>query len=100
MGCARPTGGSHTLTTRGPAQRGEGAKAKGRAQEAEKSSETRAGVDPLKTSPARKWRVRGRIEQMLLDGDVAPTDLRPSPATTPYHKSDECFYLRQRAGAP
>jgi hypothetical protein len=26
--CARPTGGSHGLTARGPAQRGEGAKAK------------------------------------------------------------------------
>ena len=47
MGCARPTGGSHGRTTRGPAQRGEGAKAKGRAQEAEKRSETRAGVEPL-----------------------------------------------------
>jgi hypothetical protein len=27
----------------------------------------------------------GRIEQTLLDGDVAPTDLRPSLATAPYH---------------
>jgi hypothetical protein len=35
--------------------------------------------------------VRGRIEQMLLDGDVAPTDLRPSPATTPYHKKLQMF---------
>jgi hypothetical protein len=26
VSCARPTGGSHSLTTRGPAQRGEGAK--------------------------------------------------------------------------
>jgi hypothetical protein len=49
------------------------------------SSEVRAGVDPLKTSPARKWRAMGRIEQTLLVGDAAPTDLRPSPATTPYH---------------
>jgi hypothetical protein len=37
-------------------------------------------VDALKSSPARKWRARGRIEQALLDGDVAPTDLRPSLA--------------------
>jgi hypothetical protein len=28
----------------------------------------------------------GRIEHTLLDGDVTPTDLRPSPATTPYHR--------------
>jgi hypothetical protein len=28
----------------------------------------------------------------------APTDLRPSPATPPYHKNAECFYLRQWAG--
>ena len=27
----------------------------------------RAGVDPLKTSPARQCRARGRIEQSLLD---------------------------------
>src|SRR5215216_3033085 len=44
------------------------------------SSEPRAGVDALKSSPARKWRAMGRIEQTLLDGDVAPTDLRPSLA--------------------
>ena len=64
------------------------------------SSEPRAGVDTQKTSPARKWRARGRIEQTLLDGDAAPTDLRPSPANrTIPHKSYRCFYLRQRAGA-
>jgi hypothetical protein len=40
----------------------------------------------LDPSPARKWRARGRIEQTLLDGDAAPTDLRPSPANPPYHK--------------
>ena len=28
----------------------------------------RAGVDQLKTSPARKWRAMGRIEHTLLDG--------------------------------
>jgi hypothetical protein len=28
---------------------------------------------------------------MLLDGDVAPTDLRPSPATTPYHRKLQLF---------
>jgi hypothetical protein len=50
-------------------------------------------------SPARKWRARGRIEQTLLDGDAAPTDLRPSPANrTIPHKSAECFYLRQGPG--
>src|SRR5829696_5015860 len=31
------------------------------------SSEVRAGVDTRKSSPARKWRARGRIEQTLLD---------------------------------
>jgi hypothetical protein len=31
------------------------------------SSELRAGVDALKSSPARKWRARGRIEHTLLD---------------------------------
>ena len=42
------------------------------------SSEVRAGVDPLKTSPARKWRAMVRIEQTLLDeGEGStPTDLR------------------------
>ena len=40
----------------------------------------RAGVDTRKVSPARKCRAMGRIEQPLLDGDVAPTDLRPSLA--------------------
>jgi hypothetical protein len=44
----------------------------------------------------------GRIEHTLLDGDAAPTDLRPKTfarnPTIP-HKSAECFYLRQRAGA-
>ena len=38
------------------------------------------GDVPLVTTPARKWRSDGRIEQTLLDGDAAPTDLRPSPA--------------------
>src|SRR5215203_2724773 len=56
------------------------------------SSEVRAGVDPLKTSPARKCRARGRIEQALLDeGGSAPTDLRPSPATPPYQKKWQMF---------
>jgi hypothetical protein len=52
------------------------------------SSEPRAGVDIQKTSPARQRQARGRIEQTLLDGVVGhtPTDLRPSPATTPYHR--------------
>jgi hypothetical protein len=35
------------------------------------SSEPRAGVDPANTSPARQQRARGRIEQTLLDGEVA-----------------------------
>src|SRR5215218_10521867 len=38
------------------------------------------GRGTRKVSPARQRRARGRIEQALLDGDVAPTDLRPSPA--------------------
>src|SRR5687767_5634089 len=69
--CARPTGSRHGRTTRGPAQRGEGARRR-----------PRAGVNTQKTFPARKCRARGRIEQTLLDGDAAPTDLRPSPATS------------------
>src|SRR5215208_4738022 len=44
------------------------------------SSEPRAGVNTRKVSPARQRRARGRIERALLDGDVAPTDLRPSLA--------------------
>src|SRR5215208_5460388 len=44
------------------------------------SSEPRAGVNTRKVSPARQRRARGRIELALLDGDVAPTDLRPSLA--------------------
>jgi hypothetical protein len=31
------------------------------------SSEVRAGVNALKSSPARKWQARGRIEHTLLD---------------------------------
>jgi hypothetical protein len=45
-GGARPTGDSHALTTRGPAQRGEGAKegrATGRSKSAAKDS-TKAGA--------------------------------------------------------
>src|SRR5215212_480348 len=39
------------------------------------------GNGTRKVSPARQRRAMGRIEQALLDGDVAPTDLlRPSPA--------------------
>jgi hypothetical protein len=41
------------------------------------SSEVRAGVDPLKTSPARQRRARGRIEQTLLDGACRPHPHRP-----------------------
>src|SRR5215204_4286914 len=41
------------------------------------SSEVRAGVDPLKTSPARKCRARGRIEQTLLDGEFSVRPNRP-----------------------
>ena len=44
------------------------------------SSEPRAGVDTRKVFPARQRRARGTIEQVLLDGDDAPTDLRPSLA--------------------
>src|SRR5918998_2076944 len=33
----------------------------------------------------------GRIEQTLLDGGDTPTDLRPSPATPPYHKKRQMF---------
>src|SRR5215210_5613789 len=44
------------------------------------------GPGPRRT-PARKWRAMGRIEHTLLDEGRAssPTDLRPSPATPPYH---------------
>ena len=53
------------------------------------SSEVRAGVDPLKSSPARKWRARGRIEHTLLDGEFSVRPNRPKnlrPLTAPYHK--------------
>src|SRR5688572_15711601 len=39
----------------------------------------RAGVDQLKTSPARKWRARGRIEHTLL---VGVNGLRPNRPKT------------------
>jgi hypothetical protein len=69
------------------------------------SSEVRAGVDPLKTSPARKWRARGRIEHTLLDGaehryGATPTDLRPSPATPPYHKKLQMFLFATKGRSP
>src|SRR5829696_7289060 len=43
------------------------------------SSEPRAGVDPLKTSPARKCRAMGRIEHTLFDRgrSSTPSDLIP-----------------------
>ena len=37
----------------------------------------RAGVDTRKTSPARKWRAMGRIEQTLLDGEFSVRPNRP-----------------------
>src|SRR5215212_6649294 len=62
------------------------------------SSEVRAGVDPLKTSPARQWRAMGRIEHTLFDRgrSSTPSDLRPSPATPPIpHKvTDVSIYDR------
>src|SRR5215213_11747006 len=50
MGCARPTGGRHGLTTRGPAQRGEGAKRRAAPKEREK----RGPVDQETTPLARR----------------------------------------------
>src|SRR5215212_1326909 len=42
---------------------------------------------PAEDSPARKWRAMGRIEHTLFDRgrSSTPSDLRPSPATPPYH---------------
>jgi hypothetical protein len=37
-------------------------------------------------APTRKRRAVGRIEHLLLVGDIPPTDLRPPPTTRPYHK--------------
>jgi hypothetical protein len=44
-------------------------------------------------APARKYRAMGRIEHMLLDEGrkSSPTDLRPSPATPPYHRKCQMF---------
>ena len=65
------------------------------------SSEARAGVSMLDSSPARKWRTMGRIEHTLLDGEFSVRPNRPKTfarnPTIP-HKSAECFYLRQSAG--
>src|SRR5215217_6855890 len=69
------------------------------------SSEPRAGVNTRKVSPARQRRARGRIEQALLDGDVAPTDLRPSLANRTITPSPLTLLmsiavsLRHRSGA-
>jgi hypothetical protein len=41
------------------------------------SGEARAGVNALDESPARKWRARGRIEHMLLDGEFSIRPNRP-----------------------
>src|SRR5215218_9660069 len=143
---ARPTGGSHGRTTRGPAQRVEGAKRRPRQGGVPKSAakvsikagarkprpdrpgdasegasippgvmccvrvhprgnkvsfysrpkrarERAEGIgtgqserpEPRRTL-ARQWQAMGRIELTLLDGDAAPTDLRPSLAPTLYHK--------------
>jgi hypothetical protein len=66
------------------------------------SSEARAGVNAPEPSPARKWRARGRIEHTLLDGEFSVRPNRPKTFARNHtipHKSAECFYLRQRAGA-
>jgi hypothetical protein len=67
------------------------------------SSEPRAGVSVLDSSPARKRRARGRIEHTLLDGEFSVRPNRPKTITrnlTIPHKSYRCSYLRQRTGIP
>src|SRR5215211_8381853 len=54
----------------------------------------------LDPAPALKCRARGRIEQTLLDGDAAPTDLRPSHATPLYHKKLQMFLSTTKGRNP
>ena len=44
----------------------------------------RAGVNALDPSPARKWRARGRIEHMLLDGEFSVRPNRPKTIARNY----------------
>src|SRR5215203_3296254 len=82
--CARPTGDSHGIT-RGPTQRRGGAKRRPRCR---RMSQYNAANKAGATESPGPQMAMGRIEHTLLDEGRAssPTDLRPSPATTPYHK--------------
>ena len=55
----------------------------------------RAGVDPLEF-PGPKMASEGQDRADALGWDVAPTDLRPSPATTPYHKKLQMFLSKTK----
>jgi small subunit ribosomal protein S6 len=64
--CARPTGGSHGRTARGPAQRGEGARRRPRQGGVPKSAANdsiKAGA--RKTSPARLTASEGQVENTV-----------------------------------
>jgi hypothetical protein len=65
---------------------------------------TRFALEPTQAgiakTPTRKRRARGRIEHTLLDeGRSLPSDLRPSPAKTSYHRKVTSVSLRRRTNA-
>jgi hypothetical protein len=53
------------------------------------------------TSAARKWRAKNRIERTLFDGEPRYNpNLRPSPATPPYHTKCQMFLSTAKGRNP
>jgi hypothetical protein len=97
--CARPTGGGHGLTIDDATQRFKGAKRRPRCRRiSQYNAANKAGATE---SPGPQM-ARGRIEHTLLDEGRAssPTDLRPSPATTLYHKKYQMFLSKIKGRSP
>src|SRR5215204_5313650 len=88
---ARPTGGSHGRTTRGPTQRRGGAKRRPRRVRWGENGAARGSIINKGRSPGepRPANGDGQDRADALGGGpigVVPTDLRPSPAPPPYQK--------------
>src|SRR5215211_1782235 len=77
-----------------PARRGKGERRLHAPPFSAKGKARRAGAPyPGRCGSSGPQMAMGRIEHTLLDEGRAssPTDLRPSPATTPYHKKCQMF---------
>jgi hypothetical protein len=100
--CAHATGGVHGRTPADPLQRARG---KGRVKAPLRRARG-AGAKPegrvrCPRDPGPQMAM-GRIEHTLLDEGRAssPTDLRPSPATPPYHKKCQMFLSTTKGRSP